>query len=52
MDDHKKMTYNNFQIFLKFFLAAMVEIVVKFGLLSILLKLTRKFFDKKENFRN
>ena len=40
MDDHKKMTYNNFQIFLKISVAAMVEIVVKFGPLSILLKLT------------
>ena len=40
MGDHKKMTYTNFKIFLKIPLAAMVEIIVKFGLLSILLKLT------------
>ena len=40
MDDHKQKTYNNFQIFLKNSLAAMVETIVKFGPLSILLKLT------------
>ena len=40
MDDHKKITYNNFPIFLKIYLAAMVEIVRKFGPLSILLELT------------
>ena len=40
MDDHKTMTYTNFQIFLKVSLAAMFEIVVKFGPLSILPKLT------------
>ena len=39
MDDHKKMTCNNFQIFLKIAVAAMAEIVGKFGPLSILLKL-------------
>ena len=39
MDEHKKKTYTNFQIFLKISLAAMVEIVVKFGPLSSLLKL-------------
>ena len=36
----QKKTYKNFQIFLKISLAAMVEIVVKFGPLSIFLKLT------------
>ena len=40
MDDHKKITHNNFPIFLKIYLAAMVEIVGKFGPLSILLELT------------
>ena len=40
MDDHKKMTYTNFQIFWKIYLAAMIEIVVKFEPLSIVLKLT------------
>ena len=51
MDDHKTMTYTNFQIFLKISLAAMVKIVVKFGPLSILLKFTPyKFFDDKKIF--
>ena len=34
------MIYNNYQIFLKISLAAMVEMVVKFGPLSIFLELT------------
>ena len=42
------MTYTNFQIFVKISLAAMVEIFVKFGPLSILLKFTPKFFEEKK----
>ena len=39
-DEHKKMTYTNVQIFLKISVAAIVEIAMEFGPLSILFKFT------------
>ena len=45
MDDHKKMTYNNFQIFLKISLAVMVEIIDSFETNTINSLIKKKIFE-------